>query len=315
MSKYRMMAISGFTHMLRELPKHGIAYKTLAIPKPWRRDPGTPQRIKNILKQIKEFKPQFLLMMKDPYFTKLMPAIHGAFPKLKMIMWYGDQRGNHVEPLIQSRVPYLHALLITNGEPAQKRMYRAAGIPFVATFYHSFAPQVFRLWDREITHQVFFGGTNFSPGKFPLSLERRNLINAVHRQFRTVVHGNGWKFPTQKWVLHTQYCKELRKAHINIGINHYHVRQYYNRRLFECVASGRLHITRYIPGMEKHFKNKEHLVWAKTNKHMLAMIQYYLKHDKEREQIAKNGRDFFIRNHAWDSRVRELKKLLWKMSK
>lgn len=314
MKNYRMMAISGFTHMYKELPNHGVTYKTLAIPKPWRKGPWTPARKSNVIKQIKAFHPQFLMMMKDPYFTQLMPVIKNAFPKLKMIMWYGDQRGNHVEPLIKSRIPYLDALLITNGAPAQKNMYKAAGIPFVETFYHSFAPQVFRLWDRKITHQVFFGGTNFSRTKFPLSLERRNLINAVHKHFKTVVHGTGWKFPTQKWVLHTQYCKELRKAHINLGINHYHVYQYYNRRLFECVASGRLHITRYIPGMEKHFKNKEHLVWAKSNKGMLSMIQYYLEHDEEREQIAKNGREFFIKKHAWSARIPRFRTILKKLS-
>lgn len=313
MTKFRMMAISGFTHMHKELPNHGILYRTLGIPKPWRKGPWTPKRIEYVTKQIEKYKPQFLMMMKDPYFTRLMPTIRAKFPKLKMIMWYGDQRGNQIEPLIKDRIPYLHALLITNSSPKQKKMYKNAGIPFVETFYHSFAPQIFKLWDLPITHQVFFGGNNFSINKFPLSKERRNLINTLHKRFNLVVHGNGWKFPTQKWVLYPQYSKELRKAHINIGINHYDIYQYYNRRLFECVASGRLHITRYIPGMEKHFKNKEHLVWFKTNKQCIALVKYYLDHEKEREQIAKNGREFFLNRHSWTARVTQFKKLLAKM--
>ncbi|GAF91079.1 unnamed protein product, partial [marine sediment metagenome] len=102
--------------------------------------------------------------------------------------------------------------------------------------------------------------------------------------------------------------------HINLGMNHYHMTRYYNRRLFESVASGRLHITYYIPGMEIHFKNKKHLVWFKTVEQGIKLVKYYLNNPEEREQIAKQGRDFFIKNHSWPVRtqqfVNKIKKML-----
>jgi len=313
---YRIMSVSGFGNMYKALKEHhGIDYKKLSIPKPWKKGPWTSERKNNIIRQIKIYKPHFLFMMKDPYFTNLLPLIKAEFPKLKTIMWYGDQRGNIIEPLIAGRSRFLDGLLITNDAPVQLRMYRQIGIKHVYTFYHSFAPEQFQLWDREITHDVFFGGTNFSVSKFPLSLLRRQLIYHTRKNFRLVVHGGGWKFPTEKWVLSPGYAKELRKAHINLGINHYHLQRYYNRRLFEAVASGRLHITYYIPGMEKHFKNHEHLVWFKTVAQAISLISYYLKHDKKREEIAKNGREFFLKYHAWAPRTHLLKKILLRMLK
>ena len=312
---YRLMAISGFSHMYKELQAHGIEYKTLAIPKPWRKGPWNKARKQYIVKQIKTYKPQWIFMLKDPYFTALLPFIKSRFPKIKTVMWYGDQRGNRIEPLISARSKFLDGLLITNNDPAQLRMYKKHGIKHVQTFYHSFSPEEFQLWDREITHDVFFGGSNFNIKKFPLSKLRRGFINAVHKQFKTVVHGGGWEFPTEKWILRPTYARELRKANINLGINHYHILRYYNRRLFECVGSGRLHVTYYIPGMEKHFKNHEHLVWFKKPKQGLDLLRYYLAHDKEREQIAENGRNFFIEKHSWKVRSLQFKKILLRMLK
>ena len=304
------MPISGFSSMYKALALHKVNYRTLLIPKPWRKGPWNLNRRNNIINKIKGYDPHFIFMMKDPYFTNLLPLIKAKFPKIKTIMWYGDQRGNTIVPLIGSRIRFLDGLLITNSDPAQLRMYRQHGIKHVYTYYHSFAPEQFQLWDREITHEVFFGGTNFNIKKFPLSLLRRQLIYHIHKNFKLVVHGNGWKFPTEKWILSPQYAKELRKAHVNIGINHYNIQGYYNRRLFESVASGRLHITHYIPGMEKHFKNHEHLVWFKTVKQALDLIRYYLKNDAEREQIAKNGREFFLEHHSWKARAFQFKKIL-----
>ena len=309
------MAISGFTHMYRALNKIGVAYRTLAIPKPWRRGPWTPTRKNSIIKQLKVFNPHCLLIMKDTYFDKLLPLVRAKFPKLKIMMWYGDQRGRVMPPLIAKRAKALDCLLVTHGDPKQKQMYKRAGIPHVYTFYHSFDEVEFKLWNEKITHDVFFGGTNFALGRFPLSRIRRDLVYTIQKKFKMVVRGGGWPFPTEKWVLRNLYARELRKANINLGINHYNVRQYYNRRLFESVASGRLHITYYVPGMEKHFTNHKHLVWFKSIGEGVSQIKYYLKNPKKREKIAKQGRDFFMQKHAWPTRATQFKKIMERLLK
>ena len=128
-----------------------------------------------------------------------------------------------------------------------------------------------------------------------------------------VVHGGGWKFPTEKWILRPVYAKALRKANINLGMNHYHMLRYYNRRLFESVGSGKLHITYYIPGMEKHFKNHEQLVWFKTPKQGINLIRHYLRNPEKREKVAQQGREFFIKHHSWPARIKQFKNILNKI--
>jgi len=276
-----------------------------------RHNRANPKKHAEFIKYIADIKPDVFFLWKHEFITpKTLERIKQVSPKTKILMWYGDLRGNQVVPLIQARVPFLDGLLITNNATDQIRMYQNAGIPFVHTFYHSFSTDEFQLWDRQITHDVFFGGSNFGVTKFPLSRLRRQLITKINNNFNLVVHGGGWKFPTQKWILRQQYAKELRKAHINIGINHYQVTRYYNRRLFECVGSGRLHITHYIPGMERHFTHRKHLLWFHTPEQALKQIRYYLNNAEEREAIAKQGREFFIQHHSWPARTRQFSNIV-----
>jgi hypothetical protein len=274
-----------------------------------KKDRRNPKKGTELVKLAGQIKPHIFWIWKHEFITpKILRGIKQVSPKTKVVMWYGDLRGNTIVPLIRERRPFLSGLFITNNAPRQIQMYKQFGIPHVSTFYHSFSTDEFQLWDRPITHDVFFGGTNFSVKKFPLSALRRQFIYTVHKNFNLVVHGGGWKFPTAKWILRPVYAKELRKAHINLGMNHYHVTRYYNRRLFECVASGRLHITYYIPGMEQHFENKKHLVWFTTVDQGIKLIKYYLNNPEEREQIAKQGREFFIENHSWPVRTKQFVK-------
>jgi len=279
-----------------------------------RRKRADPARHTALINYVRKIKPHVFFIWKHDFILPgTLARIKRASPKTKILMWYGDLRGNQVVPLIRARIPFLDGLLITNNAPQQLEMYRQAGIPFVHTFYHSFSTDEFQLWDKPITHDVFFGGSNFGVQKFPLSLFRRQLIGKINNRFNLVVHGGGWKFPTQNWILRQRYAKELRKAHINIGVNHYSVLRYYNRRLFECVGSGKLHITHYIPGMEKHFVHRKHLLWFHTPEQAIKQIQYYLNNPEEREQIAKQGRAFFIKNHSWPVRTKQFAHIIKKL--
>jgi hypothetical protein len=279
-----------------------------------RRNRQCPKRAQQFVRKVAECKPDIFWLWKDEFIKpKILKAIKRVSPKTKIVMWWGDQRGNISPPLIRARKGYLDALFMTNADAKQVKMFRGLGIKQVHTFYHSFSLDEFKLWKIPVKYQVFFGGTCFKPSKFPLSRLRARFINAVHRKFKLTVHGGGWSFPTKRWVLRPEYAKILRCADINVGINHYDVKRYYNRRLFESVASGRLHITYYVPGMEKHFKNHKHLVWFRSIDEGLKLIRYYLNHPEKRKAVAMQGRRFFIEHHSWPVRAKQFEKLIEKI--
>jgi hypothetical protein len=287
----------------KELEKNGIAVIPFSFPRGKR---GDPQVAKKFVDFAAAQQADVFWFWKDPHLTReLLLQLQQACPRTKQIMWWGDQRGYVIPPLIASRKGLLHALFMTNDDELERRMFQDYGIKHVPTMYHSFSTEEFQLWDTPITHEVFFGGSNFKGIKFPLSRYRTELIHAVRGSCKLVVHGNGWKFPTEKWILRPDYAKALRKANMNLGINHYDITRYYNRRLFESVASGRLHLTYYIPGMEKHFKNGNQLVWFTNIDQCVRQIRFYLNKPEKREEVATRGRSFFIRYHSWPARAKQ----------
>lgn len=256
-------------------------------------------------------KPDFFLFQKDGGLNRaVLQQAKKASTRTKFVMWYGDQRGC-VPPLIKDRLGLIDVMLMTNNDQAQFAMYKQAGINHVFTFYHGVPMDEFQEFDLPVKHDVFFGGNNFKTSKFPLSEFRESFINRVRALFKLTVYGAGWGFKRNKAVQRNQYARVLRTAHVNLGINHYNVIRYYNRRLFECMGSGKLHITYYVPGMEKDFgENGKYLVWFQSMKDGLDKIQKYLKYPEAREQIARRGRQYIIANHTYQHRAAQLKKIL-----
>ena len=50
------------------------------------------------------------------------------------------------------------------------------------------------------------------------------------------------------------------------------------------------------------------LVLYKDLEELLGLVEYYLEHDKEREQIAKTGQEFVISKHTYIHRAKEILK-------
>ncbi len=60
-------------------------------------------------------------------------------------------------------------------------------------------------------------------------------------------------------------------------------------RYIEVPAAGSLLVAPYVPSLERFFKSDEHFVSFETIDEAVEKIEFYLKNEKEREIIAKNG--------------------------
>ncbi len=70
----------------------------------------------------------------------------------------------------------------------------------------------------------------------------------------------------------------------------------YGSRLARALSCGSFIIWHYTVGMEKYFENHKHLCWSSSPKETLDLVKFYLKHDKERERIAREGRRYAHEN-------------------
>ena len=69
-------------------------------------------------------------------------------------------------------------------------------------------------------------------------------------------------------------------------------------RLFEVLRCGGFLLTEYTKDLSFFFKIKRHLEVFKNKKELIKKIKYYLKNEKKRKLIAKNGKKYFDQNFS-----------------
>ena len=84
-------------------------------------------------------------------------------------------------------------------------------------------------------------------------------------------------------------------------------------RVYDILGAGGFLITNYQPDLaENGFVLGEDLVVYESKEDLLCKVDYYLKHEEERLQIAANGQRKVAMLHTYDNRV---KFILEKMDK
>ena len=228
-------------------------------------------------------------------------------PNTRFVYGNGNQQGE-LDFNVQAFLPVLDAVLTNSRDPFDYETFKKAGVHTVGTLYQfGFDPLEHGRFRRmEPTHDCFFAGSQThdpdkSP-KYPFSRWRYDFLLRAHTEFNLVVHGKGrWPFIAKPYLYGQNFYDAFTKAKIILGSNHWDLYRYYTRRTVYALASGRMYLVRYIPGMEKDFLNHTHLVWFKEIEEGIDAIRYYLNHGDQAEQIGQAGREKALEMFSWRS--------------
>jgi GT2 family glycosyltransferase/tetratricopeptide (TPR) repeat protein/2-polyprenyl-3-methyl-5-hydroxy-6-metoxy-1,4-benzoquinol methylase len=150
-------------------------------------------------------------------------------------------------------------------------------------------PEMHRRLDVEKHWDVaFIGNVN--------TLHRHHLLESVQRRFPASFVGQ---------APHTQIADIYSRARIVIN---YSWGDDLNMRVFEALACGALLITNRLgdPGQAELFTDRTHLVEFRSPDEALDLIDHYLRHNDEREQIAAAGHQEALRAHTYRHRMQQL---------
>ena len=141
--------------------------------------------------------------------------------------------------------------------------------------------------------------------------ERINLITEVAKHCNLKIWGGEWKKYGLKChkrnVYPDKFAKICSGAKIILGIDASNqVEGYFSNRTWITLGCGGFLLTRYVPGLEKIFTNKKHLVWYHNVEECLHLIAEYLKKDEERERISREGYHYVHEHHTYDHVVQRI---------
>jgi len=131
----------------------------------------------------------------------------------------------------------------------------------------------------------------------------RTNVYPNRRKVQVLIKKMGIKNFT-KAVIHNEYVRKLNGSKIFVISNNINKRL--SMKYTEAMACGAFVLADEPEDLDiQGFKRNEHLVLYKGLNDLKLKIQYYLKNNEERNEIAKRGMKFVRKNHSCSTRVKQ----------
>jgi len=84
------------------------------------------------------------------------------------------------------------------------------------------------------------------------------------------------------------------------------VREQVKARHFEINACGGFQLSYYVEGLERHYRIGDEIAVYASPEELVEKVQYYLRHESEREKIAQRGYERTLRDHTMKYRLEQV---------
>lgn len=171
-----------------------------------------------------------------------------------------------------------------------------------------------------ISGDEFIGTTalivaNTTLGMKLASLERKKILNMVSRKVRNTkiyTESNTDDIPLVKNMGKVDYIYDMPKvfvqSKINLNITLRNIVTGIPLRIWDILGAGGFVLTNFQAELPDFFEQGKHLVWYESHNDMMDKVLYYLSHDEERMNIAKEGNLLVRQKHTMVGRVETLLK-------
>lgn len=243
-----------------------------------------------LLAQWDQFDEDFIPQIRDLYFTA--PIVYFCYD------YQADGQEWH-EQLIKEADLYLSKRIADSKYPNWQWLAQDFAPSFLDAIRHG-EPTTMPQIPKDI--DVLFTGSYL-----PWATERNETLKAIDEKFDLVIHSvNEWpgfknvQPPKMDWELPRLY----ERARVIISIDHTLEAGYWSDRPAQIMACRGFVLHRYQPLSEARFRDK--IVYFYNIEDCLEKISYYLEHDVERINIAREGYDYAHGNLFVYNRVQDL---------
>lgn len=269
---------------------------------------------RKFIDQAKAFKPNWIWMQLQD--TNVITAgaiqeVRSALPKCVITHWTGDCRKS-VSAYLSSICEATHLTFVSS--VGQLPLFRAAGAAeaHYCQIGLDWSEDVMGepRWDPpfDIPEVVFCGG--YYGDVFPGTVDRVNAIRTLKGAGLDVgIVGPGWPqgFPVIGSCAVKQQHHVWKRAKVCLNINNFNdIERYYSDRQIISMASGVPLVCKYVPGLEKEFKNGEHCFWYQSPEELVRNVKTLLSNEDLAISIGAAGKAEVMRNHTWERRIEEV---------
>ena len=260
----------------------------------------------SLLDAVRRLRPRVVLALKlQGIRPQTLAAIRAqAF----VVLWYVDCFGAFVPEWLSALLPHVDLFLTSAlGMLPAYRQHTDAPIRWV--YEGVYLPSFPRLRAGETLPAAYRSQVAFVGNvRHSVSSPRQRLLHKVDRRFDLRIWGSQGLPPDARtkrlrvteWPAYNrELVRVCNAAPIVLGINEVNsVALYFSNRTFLTLACGGFHLTHYVPGLERMFTNRRHLVWFHSHRECLDLIQHYLERPRARGAIARAGQEWTRRRYG-----------------
>ncbi|MDO8509319.1 MAG: glycosyltransferase [Nanoarchaeota archaeon] len=248
---------------------------------------GSKRMQEELYKIIEEKKPDFFIFLIESNEVNIdtIKKINELSPNTKTIVHFGDD-----DLRFENRSRYYSLFVDYSLIPQIDKIdyYKKEGIknayPVIGANTENFKPLKVKK-----KYGVSFVGHPLPSRVEYLEFLLKNGINVE-------LFGHGWdNYPQFKEIykgaLPTEdFIKVVNETKINLGFSRNHIGvPHFKGRVFDIAACNSFQLVDYFPEYKKYYKENKELVMFHSKEELLKKIKYYLKNEKQRENIAINA--------------------------
>ncbi|MFB5267216.1 glycosyltransferase [Paenibacillus enshidis] len=211
-------------------------------------------------------------------------------------------------------------------------LYRQLGcssvhyLPFAAYRGHYFpltVPSVVRR-DVNFTGSAYWSRVYFMNPIMPQLMSYNTGINGLwwdrienYHQYASKIDVNKWHGPEDTNQLYngSKIVINLHRSHLDESVNNNTILKIPaaspNPRCFEICAASAFQLTDARDNMASFYKPGEEIETYSTPQELIEKIEYYLTHDKERQEIALRGLERTLKEHTYAHRLHQMLSILF----
>jgi len=274
-------------HDVQRFSYRNIMIQNSPLPSKWIALNFAKKKADNILvEQVRRYHPDIIFILGLKYVSdETVLAIRDVAPKAVFVSREEDPN--------PEKYPYRTAIakqtdfLIATSAGRFLQTYKDAGVKYCAFIPNMCDPDiqyrynVTKEWKTDI---IFTGKAEHT--RLDRNDERFNLVQRLSQMPNACIYGS---FGIQR-VEGIEYFYAISGAKIGLSINIANdVNLYHSDRFTNYISCGTFTLARRVPDTELLFKDGSHVKYFETADEFFKLADWYLKHDEEREKIARAG--------------------------
>ena len=100
--------------------------------------------------------------------------------------------------------------------------------------------------------------------------------------------------------------KVFNQSKINLNMTIPNIKSGVPLRVYDILGAGGFCLTNFQAELPMFFENEKHLVWYYNNEDLYDKVDFYLRHDSERERIATAGQTYVRETCTYEGRIKEM---------